>query len=91
MSTSHDLGITDADHLALAVENWASGQSRQPETVLENREHAYGHVKVFENVLNRGLMRLATRPASSPGWERRALVRRKSSGAAGCSCHATRT
>ena len=53
MSTLHDSGMSEADHLALAVENWANDLSGQLQTVLENREHAYSHVKVFANVLKR--------------------------------------
>ena len=53
MNSPHDSGMSDADHLALAVENWANDLSGQLQTMLENRDHAYGHVEVFENVLKR--------------------------------------
>ena len=53
MSTPHDSGMSDADHLALAVESWAKDLSGQLQTVLKNREHAFGHVEVFQNVLTR--------------------------------------
>lgn len=53
MNSPHVSGMTDSDHLALAVENWANNLSGQLRSVLEGREHAYGHVDVFENVLTR--------------------------------------
>lgn len=53
MSTPHDPAMSDADHLALAVESWAKDLGGQLQTVLKNREHAFGHVDVFENVLKR--------------------------------------
>lgn len=60
--------MTDSDHLALAVENWANNLSGQLRTVLENREHAYGHVDVFENVLNRFSDSLETLGAEMNGF-----------------------
>ncbi|WP_419837033.1 hypothetical protein [Candidatus Poriferisodalis sp.] len=53
MSTLDGPAMSDADHLALAVENWAKDLGGQLQAMMSNREHAFGHVDVFQNVLTR--------------------------------------